>query len=693
MEPPKAATKTLKPVHVTGQREKGYAVSKTKAATKTDTAILDTPMSVQVIPQQVLVDQHVVRLKEATDNVSGVYLSSIFQGQSADDFVIRGFRTDEQVYRDGYKISTGEFGKRDLANIEQIEILKGPASILYGRMEPGGMVNYVTKAPEATPHYALEQQFGSYDFYRTTGDATGKLDGAGKLTYRLNFSFERGNSFREFVKDHRWFVAPVLQWAIDDDTTLKLEYDHFDLKTTPDNIGLIAYGDRPLNIPISRNLAEPTDFQNSREDNYAVTLTHAFSEAWTIKARLNQTIGDEEDGGSYGDFVTDADIDAGILPRAIEGSQTGLGETIHKNVFGAELDLTGKFNTGPVKHVLLMGSDFYRDTGHDVCCNINGFFVDDINIFAPVHGVLTGPVDPSFAALSKHRTTSYGIYVQDQIELPGHIHVLAGGRYDHSAARSNGGPETRDHQLSPHYGVLWQPLEWLSFYGSYVENFGASNATLIDRSGTPLKPETAQQWEGGIKTSLLGDRLIGSIAYFHLTKQNIAVTDPLFPIDPDHALAIGEAESKGIEVDLSGEVTPGWNILLAYAYTETKVLDDSFLGTTGNHFTNVPKNGGKVWTTYTVQSGPLSGLTLGGGVTARSNRWGDWNNDFILPGYARVDLMARYSFTVSGTKLTAQINVENLLDKTYYESSGDFGRSRIAPGAPRSVFGSIRAEF
>lgn len=667
-------------------------------ATKTDTPVMETPVSIQAVPQQVLQDQQVRRLKDATENVSGVYTTSIFQGQSADDFVIRGFWTQEAVYRDGYRVSTGEYGKRDLANVEQVEILKGPASILYGRIEPGGMVNYVTKQPQATPHYAFEQELGSYAYYRTAADLTGPLNEAGTLTYRLNIAYEKAGSFRQFVDDERLFFAPVLQWAATPDTTFTLAWDHFKTDTTPDNIGLLAFGDRPLDIPISRNLGEPTDFQDSTDDLVLLTATHRIDRQWTATGRLTLERARERDGGAYGDFVTDADILAGILPRAIEGSQTGLGEKLSKFSYTGEVDLTGTFATGAVGHTLLLGADYFHNRDKSFCCNISGEALDDINIFDPVHGVTTGPIssNPNVFPPTRDRNTQkwYGLYLQDQVELPYHLFLLAGLRFDHAQAAGSAA-RSSDSKLSPRLGLLWQPWgEGLSLYGSYVENFGnAQGLGQVDRFGKALPTETARQREFGVKVETPDGAFIGTLAYFDLTKYNLEAPDPAFPLDPDIGTTVGKANSHGLELDLSGELSPGWRLLASYAYTETKLLTDSFTAPAGNHLANVPRHGGRLWSTYTIPDGALRDLTLGGGVTLRSRRQGNFANDFQLPGYAVVDAMARYPVTIGGTTVTAQMNIDNLFDKTYYESGVEYGRARIAPGAPLSVIGSLKAEF
>ena len=690
-------------VEVVGSQ--GYAVMATTVVTTTDTPILETPFSVQVVAQGVLQDQQVTRIEQAVQNISNVYQSREAFSDFADQFVIRGFLSSQVVYRDGFRIDTGNTGKQETANIEQIEVLKGPASILYGRIEPGGLINYTTKKPLPDQHYTLEQQFGSFSSYRTSLDATGPIS-ENKLAYRLNGSYEHDGSFRQFVGDERWFVSPVLQWRISPATELSLDWEYFSNKTTPDNIGLIPYGDRPLsglvsvgnvlqNFPGERNLGEPTDFHNATQQTANASFLHLFNPHWQLNSMFNFALTNVNGGGAYADFSTDEDVNRGILPRTIETSGIGLKFLTHVATYAFEINVLGKFHALGVKHNLLLGGDFYRQSVDQTCCDISGLLLDDISIFAPVHGVTIGPVDPTLAFTIYGGPSWYGMYLQDQVQLPYHFFVLAGMRYDLAreyATSKYGTGKSSDHKLSPRVGVLWQPQEWLSLYGSYVENFGATNGELVDRNNQPLLPETAQQWEVGVKTAL-GKRFLGTLAYYDLTKQNIATADPLFPNDGRHALPIGKANSRGVELDLAGAILPHWNLLVACAFTDATIVNDSFLGTAGNRLSNVPKNGGRIWTTYSFWGGEPKRLTVGAGVTARSAREGNISNDYLLPGFATVDTMASYIFHLHRSTLALQVNIRNLLDRNYFEASGDFTRSRIAPGSPFAIMSSIRFAF
>src|SRR6516165_5387715 len=340
-------------VEVVGSQ--GYAVMATTVVTKTDTPILETPFSVQVVAQEVLQDQQVTRIEQAVQNISNVYQSREAFSDFADQFVIRGFLSRQVVYRDGFRIDTGNTGKQETANIEQIEVVKGPASILYGQMEPGGLINYTTKKPLPDSHYAMEQQFGSFASYRTSLDATGPIS-QNKLSYRFNASYEQDGSFRQFVGDENWFLSPVVQWKISPSTQSIVSWEYFNNKTTPDNIGLIPYGDRPLsglvnvgnvlqNFPISRNLGEPTDYHNAIQQTANVSFSQLFSPSWQLRAMFNFAITNATGGGAYADFSTDEDVNADILRRTVEVSEIGLKFREHVTAYAFDINVLGKFNT------------------------------------------------------------------------------------------------------------------------------------------------------------------------------------------------------------------------------------------------------------------------------------------------------------------------------------------------------------
>ncbi|MGH8613168.1 MAG: TonB-dependent siderophore receptor, partial [Gammaproteobacteria bacterium] len=405
-----------------------YNVPNATTATKTDTPIFDTPVSVQVVPQQVLRDQQAIRLRDALKNVSGVTDDNLLGGYR-EFFNIRGFSTDRRQYRDGFLNEETTFS---LANAERIEVLKGPASVLYGRLEPGGLINIVTKRPLQEPYYSLQQQFGSFDTYRTTADATGPITADGSLTYRFNLEYLDQDNFRDFLSTDRIFLAPSLTWRPSERTQIDLDFMYQDEDAFIDN-GIPAIGNRPAPIPITRNLGEPDDGTTAHNEFYwtALSLSHAITDQWNLRARFHSQTGD----GFYsnGTVITELDEATGDAKRSV-----GLTDEKTDTYFGT-VDITGKFSTLGLDHTLLLGADYYYGDYRSVGRFFPPVPANDINIFNPVYGrasiggvqsLRNVPPNSSF----KLEDEWYGIYLQDQVAIGERWHLLAGFRYDWAEA-------------------------------------------------------------------------------------------------------------------------------------------------------------------------------------------------------------------------------------------------------------------
>jgi len=658
-----------------------YNRTNASTATKTDTPIMETPYAVTVVPQQVLKDQQVIRVEDAVKNVAGVLPGST-NGGASDTFQMRGFQ-NTTVYRDGFILPDalgGGTSKQQTANLERIEVLKGPGSILYGRNQPGGVINLVTKRPQATPYHSIQQQFGSYDFYRTTADSTGAITPDDKLLYRVNLSYENANSFRDFFKTDAVFLAPSLTWNISNKTqaNLDIQYEHFNNSM---DSGVPPLGNRPAPIPISRQVGEPLNNKNVGDRTYiGANWSHAFNDNWKLSHRFGAEFFDATT--LYTCCFSFATPD-GNLSRAFNNGNT------HTQTYYTTLNLTGKFNTAMLEHTLLSGFDYFvfDNQGEGAFTN-----APTINIFNPTY-LATAPAlnytpNPSF------NQEWYGLYLQDQIKFPFNVYGNVGLRYDNTTGnKSTVGTTTEDDHISPRGGLLWRPLQWLSMYGSYSENFGP-NWSLYNGPGQQALPsQTAQQWELGAKTEFFNGRLSASFAYFDLTKQNLPVPDPQ---NLQLQRTIGEQESRGYEFEASGEVLPGWRVIgaytyMPYAYINKDVDQNGGPGDTGHRMFNAPRNFGSLWNTYEFQNAELRGLKLGGGVIAVSQSQGSSVNDFQLPGYVTVNLSASYGMEVAGSKVTLQLNANNLLDKTYYTGTNTW--TTIGVGTPRFFMGSVKVEF
>jgi iron complex outermembrane recepter protein len=698
---------------VQGVALSGYSVIDASTATKTDTPIMETPVSIQVVPRSVMDDQKTTTIKDALENVSSVRPQSSL-GLS-NGFIIRGFRSG-RVYRNGLVangLSIGDGAQFDSANLERLEVLKGPAAVLFGRIEPGGLINLVTKKPWDESYYSVEQRFGSYDFYRTEWDATDAITNDKSLSYRFSGSYQNNKSFRDFSFNDRVLVNPSLTWRPSDVTEISLEVEALDEDYQVDR-GLFAIGDRPAPVPVSRSFIDPNDpVDTNSKVNLGFNLTHALNEDWTLRNRfLASFIHDNNISVKPANaFTVQQFLDPSAGNRAYLRnifSQISDSETYTTN-----LDLTGNLELWGTKHQTLVGFDYLRSTGTYLTrgnfqAPVPGL---EIDIYNPVYGI-----DPSFysaalatpfpagASHSFFRDEWYGVYFQDHITLWDALHILGGGRYDWATTGRGRGesfsaaeadlPSRRDEGFSPRVGILYQPWAWASVYGNWTTSFGANNG--VTDSGATIDPEIGEQFEAGFKIELFDQRLMTTLAYYYLTKQNIMTRD-FNSSDPSAVAAIGEARSNGIELDVTGQITDEFSIIGNYAFTDARITKD-FSGLQGNRLNNVPEHSGSLWLKYDIHHyEPLNGLSFGLGVFATGQRQGDDGNTFALPGYVRLDAFTSYAYQLRDSRLIAQFNIRNLLDKTYYESTDPFQnappRVGIYPGAPLTAMGSIRLEF
>lgn len=665
-------------VYGTASGSIGYRVKKASSATKTNTPIMETPASIQVVPKAVLEDTQVMTLPDAVNGkVSGV-LGRTGGGTLYDNFIIRGFR--DSGFGDAYR--NGLYNRQDiydLSNIEQIEILKGPAAILYGRIEPGGLVNYVTRKPFDTPYYAIQQQLGSDHQFRTSVDATGPIDENRTLLYRINASYTDNESFRDFVGNKRDFVAPTLTWRPSKDFEANVEVEYKRDSFHPD-IGIPAVGTRPAPVPINRNISDGSIRESINNTLIAFDWTYRFNDDWQIKQRYQQQ-----------DWTFDVrQILAGAL-QANNRTQNRnlLYSTQDSKTQAMNLDLTGKFELFGAKHNALIGMDEFR--AENLARQLFTA-APAIDIFNPVYGVVNwGALTPNSNFYRKESWS--GIYAQDQITLFEKLHILVGGRYDSVKTGAVSSPismaaamaariERSDSQFSPRLGVLYQLQDWLSAYGSYTESFGANNG--VSASGLAFAPQKGKQYEVGFKTESLDKRFSSTVALFDLTKYNMLTTDPA---NPAFQILAGEAKSQGLEVDVAGQVADKINLLATYAHTDAKYTRN-YNGLQGKSLENVPLNQGSLWGTYQLDDAFKVGL---GGVAVGS-RQGDSQNTVQLPGYERIDAMVAYTQRIGQHRMTVQLNINNLLDKGYYANSGGSRNSTI-PGSPRSFLGSVKYEF
>ncbi|NEO26181.1 MAG: TonB-dependent siderophore receptor, partial [Kamptonema sp. SIO4C4] len=660
-----------------------YQVDNVTTGTRTDTPILDVPQSIQAVPEQVIEDQQAFRLDEALRNISGIAQDGSSLRLFSDRVSIRGFDISRGLFKNGARSSFGGFFvPQSTSNIQQVEVLKGPASVLNGQAGPGGIINIVTKQPLSDPYYEASINLGSNDFlFRPTIDLSGPLNDSETVLYRLNASNHNQDTFVDRLEIDRSFVAPVLSVQLSEDTTLTLEGEYL-RDSRPGYSGLPALGTvfpNPLGeIPISRFLGDDTPKRERILGSMGYHLEHDFNENWSIENRFQYAFADIDEKAI---FSSGLELDNRTLTRGAFGSEN------HSEEYTLQTDVKGDFTTGLVQHEFLLGAELRRTT-FDGALSSPTTDVPSIDLFNPTYGV-----DLAFELTrdSFDRTNTLGVYVQDLLSFGEQFKVLLGGRFDLveqisdvKTDTSNDSFHQQDTKFSPRLGIVYQPTENVSLYGNFSRSFSPSfSARQRNADGTPFEPTTGEQVEVGIKAEGLEGRVSATLAAFHITRQNIVVEDP---DRPDFDIQIGERRSQGIELDIAGEVLPGLKLIANYAFTDAEITEDTE-GFEGNRPNSIPRHSGSLWATYEVQSGGLQGLGFGAGLFMVGEREGDLDNSFQLPGYVRTDAAVFYR----QDNWKASLNVKNLFDVEYFEASSS--NIYVFPGQPLTVVGSISVTF
>ncbi|MEA5606436.1 TonB-dependent siderophore receptor, partial [Nostoc sp. UHCC 0252] len=618
-------------------------------------------------------DRNVRSVAEAVETVSGVVDGADYNGSPAQDFIIRGFEQGGS-FRNGYR-DVDSYGLTGVGTIDRVEVLKGPASVLFGAVEPGGIINIVTKQPLSEPYYKLEFEAGNRDFYQPSLDFSGPLNDDKTLLYRLNASYQTSDGFQDFVNTNLTTFAPTISWELGDKTDLTLYYEYINFKGTFEQYTSVI-SDNTL-LPRSFYQGYPNDaFVNNTTQKFGYTVSHEFSDNWQI--RNNFSVVNNSNAEEY-------TLAIGVVnDESLRQFAQDRDFTID-NYFG-QIDLLGKFNTGSISHQILIGFDF--NSYIQTYARSIGSNVPNLDIANPNYDI------PSFTygarSSSTDRSQAYGIYLQDQISFLDNLKLLIGGRFDWITSDNTNdvtGETTENPEnsaFSPRIGLVYQPSKSISLYTSYSQSFVP--VTESNPDGEIFEPTRGTQYEVGIKGDFLEGRLSATLAAYQITKSNILTDDPNND-DSDFLIQVGEQRSRGIELDVTGEILPGWKAIASYAYTNAEVTEDNDLPV-GNQLVSVPENQASLWTTYEFQNSDLKGLGFGLGLFYVGTRAGDSANSFELPDYLRTD--AAIYYRRDGFK--AGINIRNLFDTDYIRTSDD-GRTFLRRGAPFTIIGSISWEF
>ena len=672
-----------------------FRPKESSTATKQSLPLNEIPQGVGVVNNSLIQSQQAMHFADAAENISGVNRDVLASGSVGDALTVRGLPLGvfSNYYRDGF--SFDGMVPSDTTDVDRVEVLKGPSSVLYGRAASGGVVNLITKEPLPASHGVFSLQADRYGSVRPTFDVTGPLGSSDKLFYRLNAEFADYSNFRDAFHDRRYFLAPAITWKPQQATTVRFLIEYLHSRNTTD-YGIPSLGDRPAPVPISNFYGEPWQYSLLQNRSGNIDISHTFSQRWTAHSSFHAML-------TNWDYL---DVSTGFI-EADNQTIARFSEDAHYPLrfYDWQTDLTGSFKTGPIEHNVLIGFEYGKQQVVQ-----NAIFADapPIDLFNPVPFSTTrpdnaalienffNPSSPDYFPLDGTTNLyTHGGYVQDQITLLRGLKVLAGARFEGFTQRYDETIyDTHNVQdntaVLPRIGATYQPIQPITFYASWSRSFSPTLAAQFTPGGEPFEPERGHQYEAGVRTTEFHGRISSSLALYRIRASNLLITNPGNPLA---SIQIGTTESKGVEFDASGRILPGWNLTFAYAFNQATIVADSTYPV-GNVFQNAPRHSGSLWSVYDMQHGALRGLSFGGGLQAYSYRFVDPSNSVILPGYARLDAMASYVFgpTLKNEKpLKLSVNVQNLTNRRYFESGNT--PNVIFPGSPVDVWSRFEVRF
>ncbi|MBE4809920.1 TonB-dependent siderophore receptor [Enterobacter bugandensis] len=667
--------------NATAEATNGYQPLNTSTATLTNMPMLDIPQVVNTVSDKVLADQHATTLDEALYNVSNVVQTNTLGG-TQDAFVRRGFGAN----RDGSIMTNGlrtVLPRSFNAATERVEVLKGPASTLYGILDPGGLINVVTKRPEKIFGGSISATSSSFGGGTGQIDVTGPIEGT-RLAYRLTGEYQDEDYWRNFGNERSTFIAPSLTW-FGDDATVSVLYSHRDYKT-PFDRGTIFDLNTKKAVDVDRKTRfdEPFNVTDGQSDLAQLNAEYRLNSQWTAKFDYSYSQDKYSDNQAR---VMAYDSKTGTLTRRVDATQ---GSTQRMHSTRADLqgnvDIAGFYNeilTGvSYENYDLLRTDMMR------CKNVKGF-----NIYNPVYGKLDECTTVSAADSDQTlKQESYSAYAQDALYLTDKWIAVAGLRYQYYTQYAGKGrpfnvnTDSRDEQWTPKLGLVYKLTPAVSLFANYSQTF-MPQSSIASYIGD-LPPETSNAYEVGAKFDLF-DGITANIALFDIHKRNVLYTESIG--GETIAKTAGRVRSQGVEVDLAGSLTENTNIIASYGYTDAKVLEDPDYA--GKPLPNVPRHTGSLFLTYDIHNAFAGNtLTLGGGGHGVSRRSATNGADYYLPGYFVADAFAAYKMKLQ-YPVTLQVNVKNLFDKTYYTSSIATNNLGNQIGDPREVQFTVKMEF
>lgn len=654
-------------------------------ATKLETPDIETPQAVSIITRQQYEEQGATSVRQAVSYAPGVYSNQIGASNRFDYIVLRGFSDGslDNIYLDGLKMLGDTNSHSSLVVdpwfLDSIEVVRGPASVLYGRSSPGGIVALTSRKASFDAGGEVKLFGGSNHQRGAAFDVTGPVDDNDRVAVRLTGITRYANSQFDHLQEQRYAIMPSLTWRISDRTRLELmAYLHRDPEGGSHS-GLPYEG---TVIPHAGKKIANTFFEG--EDNYdkyqrrenmvGYNVEHAFASGWSARQKLRYL----RTKVSLNQVYAAGWLNENELNRGYSGSDESLSAITVDN------QLDGSVDTGNINHRLLFGVDYQRRSN-----NVTGSYgsFPALDAFHPVYGA--DPLSITVYSREKHKLEQTGIYLQDQMSLD-RWRLTLGGRHDRvKISNADRVSATHDTLQKGHFSsraaLLYLFDSGFAPYVSYSTAF--TPTSFADENGKLLEPMKGQQWEAGLKFQPEGSQTLYSASLFRINQKNIATK--VEPNDPYRS--VGEIESEGLELEAVGQLSENLRLQAAYTYTDIRYKKSS-ADEQGNRAVYAPRNQASTWLSYDMKSGPLSGLTLGSGVRYVNGLTSDRQNTHTLPSYTLFDLAVGYDMTNIGLKgLSAQLNVNNLTDKRYIAACNSLSYCYF--GAERNIVGSLSYSF
>ena len=723
----------LQEVEVIGRKESSYKNTNSFIGTKTASALKEVPQSVGYVTKELILDQGATTVNEVVKNISGVN-----QNSSYNDFSIRGFRAtgnrNSGNLLNGMRAQTSLWKQSSLANIERVEVIKGPASALFGNAAPGGVINRVTKKPLFENKNSITVGVGSWNTLKTYGDFTGPLNPKKTLLYRLNLGYEKTDSFRDLQGSESIIAAPSFSYIPNEKTHINVDFVYQNFNGKIDRGQSVPADGNVYSTPISRSLSAANDFLKENTLNTTIALTHKFSDHISLNAiYLNSSYSEDmlehtQANLYYKQIGNGANAFRYADPNKVMMTANQRKRYFANNSFNTYFNFN--FNTGILKHKLLVGYDYFisEQKAGSSSISAQGYLSKDktkvVNTYTTTANVLAGSVqtpttnvpvfdlyDPiagnAYKDISKYiwkqntlnpyEEYSHGVYVQEQIDIS-IVKLLIGLRQEWFTEILN--KETTkeiSRQTSafiPRVGLVVEASENVNLYSTWVKGFqpqGANIQSDPDRYGGPFDYMKSELYEVGLKTEWFNKRLSATLAIFKITQENSLEQSPKAG-KADWRVPVDE-ESNGFELDVAGQILPNFSVVANYAYTDARIVklkEEGAIKDLNVQRPSTPRHAANLWTKYIFENGSLKGLGAGIGVSYASERLGQVGRRATAASYPDYTLLnAVLYYKVKDVQL--QLNVNNVLNRTYWISGYD--NLRNFPGAPRNINASVTYQF